>query len=109
MKKKLLLLLSILCFTRVSAQKDVIMCRDGSEMNVKIIQVGPKETIYKNDDKKKTPELRIDNENIFMIKYEKRDNVFFAESGERFIGDKADISSYGYCNLFESRRRNNRL
>lgn len=91
MKKELFTSLLLLCMLPVNAQKDIIMKRDGSEMTVKIIQVGPNRTTYKMDDKKKSGELFMDNSDIYMIKYEKRGNVFFSESGERFLGKEQKV------------------
>ena len=70
----------------MKAQKDIIIKRDGSELQVKIMMVDTQETSYKLDDKKNSEELKIDNADIYMIKYEKRGNVFFSETGERFLG-----------------------
>ena len=81
-----LLFLMTMCNIVAIAQKDLIIKRDGSEMQVKIIMVDTRETVYKTDDRKNSEELRINNTDIYMIKYEKRGNVFFSTTGERFQG-----------------------
>lgn len=85
-----LLFLMTMCNIVAIAQKDLIIKRDGSEMQVKIIMVDTRETVYKTDDRKNSEELRINNTDIYMIKYEKRGNVFFSTTGERFQGKGGD-------------------
>ena len=91
MKKYLILFMVSLCVLPSNAQRDVIIKRDATEMNVKIIRMAPNETVYKLDEKKKSAELLIDNSEIYMIKYEKRGNVFFSENGETFLGKEQKL------------------
>lgn len=86
MKRQVITLLLICATVAGWAQKDLVILRDGTMMNCKIIQVSTNYTIYKEDDSKKSREQRIDNAQLYMIKYEKRGNVFFTESGDRFNG-----------------------
>ena len=86
MKRTLALLL---CFTTlsVSAQKDLIIFRDGTEKLVQITQVNSDKTLYLDGKGRKAVKQIADNGNIYMIKYEKRGNVYFSENGDRFTGD----------------------
>ena len=59
-----LLFLMTMCNIVAIAQKDLIIKRDGSEMQVKIIMVDTRETVYKTDDRKNSEELRINNTDI---------------------------------------------
>ena len=76
-----------------SFAQDHIIFRDGREKDYKVIQVNSDKTLCKERDKKKAEEIILDNSDIYLIRYEKRGNVFFTESGERFSGktiEKAD-------------------
>ena len=66
--------------------QDHIIFRDGREQDCKVIQVNSDKTLCKENDKKKAEEIILDNSDIYMIRYEKRGNVFFTEEGERFSG-----------------------
>lgn len=67
------------------AQRDLIILRDGSERKVKVVMVKSDNTVFATD-KKSSVEESIPNKDIYMIKYEKRGNVFFTEDGERMTG-----------------------
>ena len=84
-KRALLLLFLVFCPLCANAQRDLIILRDGSERKVKIIMVKNDNTVFAAD-KKSSVEESISNKNIYMIKYDKRGNVFFTEDGERITG-----------------------
>lgn len=67
-------------------QRDYILLRDGSERKVKIVMVKSDNTIFTVDENSSVQES-IPNSDIYMIKYDKRGNVFFTEDGERFSGN----------------------
>lgn len=75
-----------LLFPLNSFAQDHIIFRDGREKDYKVIQVNSDKTLCKESDKKKAEEIILDNTDIYMIRYEKRGNVFFTEDGERFSG-----------------------
>jgi hypothetical protein len=83
MKQLTLLTLLLLAPLAALAQKDMMLFRDGSEKMVKVIQVNNDRIIYKEKDKKKSPELSVLTTDVFMIKYENKMNVFFDEYGDR--------------------------
>lgn len=83
-------LLTLLCFVFSPlwslAQRDLILLRDGSERKVKIIMVNSDQIVYSSDAKSVKQET-INNNVVYMIKYEKRGNIFFMEDGERVSGE----------------------
>lgn len=84
--KWLLLLMFWSCCSLWSyGQKDLILLRDGSERKVKIIMVNNDATFFSVD--KSSAQESISNKDIYMIKYNKRGNVFYTEDGERLTGD----------------------
>ena len=92
-KWALLLLFLVFCPLLTCAQRDLIILRDGSERRVKIIMVKNDNTLFAID-KKSSVQESVPNKDIYMIKYDKRGNVFFTENGERFSGaDDAKIPS----------------
>ena len=92
-KWALLLLFLVFCPLLTCAQRDLIILRDGSERRVKIVMVKNDNTLFATD-KKSLVQESIPNKDIYMIKYDKRGNVFFTENGERFSGaDDAKIPS----------------
>ena len=92
-KWALLLLFLVFCPLLTCAQRDLIILRDGSERRVKLVMVKNDNTLFATD-KKSLVQESIPNKDIYMIKYDKRGNVFFTENGERFSGaDDAKIPS----------------
>ena len=67
------------------AQRDMILLRDGSERKVNIIMVNNERTVFSTDKNSSSQEMLV-NRDIYMIKYDKRGNVFFTDEGERFDG-----------------------
>ena len=80
----LLLILLSYCPLWTYGQRDLILLRDGSERKVKIIMVNNEATFFSVD--KSFAQESISNKDIYMIKYDKRGNVFFTEDGERVTG-----------------------
>ena len=80
----LLLILLSSCPLWTYGQRDLILLRDGSERKVKIILVKNESTVFSVDES--SAQQNISNKDIYMIKYDKRGNVFFTEDGERVTG-----------------------
>ena len=83
-------LLSIILVPSTIFAQDHIIFRDGQERECKVIQVNSDKTLCKENNKKKALDVLYDNSEIYMIKYEKRGNVFFTEDGDRFSGETVD-------------------
>lgn len=81
----LLLILLFSCPLWTYAQRDLILLRNGSERKVKIVMVNNESTVFSSGESSSSQES-IPNTDIYMIKYDKRGNVFFTEEGERITG-----------------------
>lgn len=84
--KCLILLLVVFCPFISRAQRDMILLRDGSVRKANIIMVNNERTVFSTD-KNSSSQEEIPNRDIYMIKYDKRGNVFFTDEGERFDGE----------------------
>lgn len=81
MKNQLSLIIVLLLLGQtVLAQKDLIIFRDGTECQARVTMVNSDNTYYSMG--KGGREESKPNTSIYMIKYEKRGNVFFTEQGE---------------------------
>ena len=80
----LLLILLFSCPLWTYAQRDLILLRNGSERKVKIVMVNNESTVFSSGES--SSQESIPNTDIYMIKYDKRGNVFFTEEGERITG-----------------------
>lgn len=67
--------------------QDLIIFRNGSEKKVKITMVTNDKTTFSDITNKAAPAQAYNNTSIYMIKYEKRGNVFFTEDGKRLTGE----------------------
>lgn len=81
----LVLLFFIISPLQSLAQRDMILLRDGSERKVKIIMVNGNHIVFATDAKSNNQET-IDNSLVYMVKYDKRGNMFFMDDGERISG-----------------------
>jgi len=70
----------------MAAQDDLIVLRDGSELAVKVIQVDGRLVTYKERAKAKR-ELYQDLRDVYMIRYEKRGNIYITDDGKRITGE----------------------
>jgi hypothetical protein len=57
--------------------------RSGTEYQGQVALVKQDKTVFKVDDN----QMELSNSDIYMIKYKKRGNVFFTETGERFTSE----------------------
>ena len=73
--------------THLFAQNDLIILRDGSERKGKVVMVTNENTTLIEGSKKSSTQESILNTSIYLIKYEKRGNVFFTTDGKRISGD----------------------
>lgn len=83
-KWALLLVLLPCCPLGTYGQRDLILFRDGNERKVNIVMVKNEYTVFSVDES--SVQESISNKDIYMIKYDKRGNVFFTENGERVTG-----------------------
>lgn len=70
MKKIILIILTIFTFNSLLKSQDVIIYKDGSEIESKVLKVGKSEIVYKKYSNLNGPEYTEEVNNIFMIKYE---------------------------------------
>lgn len=81
MRVYLLIFLVFIGILPVVSQNDIIILRSGKDRLATIIQVDKQQTTFRSS----VGNLEtMDNSLIYMIKYEKRGNVFFNEKGERY-------------------------
>ena len=80
----LLFILLSCCPLWTYGQRDLILLRDGSERKVKIIMVKNESTVFSVGES--SAQESIPNKDVYMIKYDKRGNVFFTEDMERITG-----------------------
>ncbi len=76
-----------------SYRNDVIIKHDGTELDVKVRLVTTGYTFYTLSDEKKGEEQVCCNEDIYMIKFKERGNVFFSETGDVFFGSTDGVIS----------------
>ena len=94
MINRLLVFLLLVYVSSLSyAQKDMIMFRDGKQMNVTIVQVNKEFVVYKLSNKKKASTEQVDSRSVYMIHYEERGNQYFTKEGDRFSGEKQKIDN----------------
>jgi len=72
----------------MSAQRDRLILRDGAVIgNVRVLATTTDSTLYQEKAGKRTVESSISNDMIYLIKYQKRGNVYFTLDGKQFTGD----------------------
>lgn len=79
------ILLLLVSFSNCRAQNDMIIMRNGMSFNGKVTLVNKDKTIIKT---KKSGQQELSNLEIYMIKYDKRGNVFFTDKGERITDNE---------------------
>lgn len=70
MKKIILILLIVFTFNTLLKAQDIIVFKDGTEIESKVLKVGKTEIVYKKNSNLNGPEYTEEINNIFMIKYE---------------------------------------
>lgn len=76
-----------IAITNSLAQRDMIIMRSGVDIQGQVILVTKDKTNFKDSDGK---EKELDNSDIYMIKYDKRGNMFFTEDGERITDNEGN-------------------
>lgn len=69
------------------AQNDLIILRNGSEIPAKIVLVDGKQITYKEKSNANSKELSQELKDVYMIRYEKRGNIYITEDGKRKTGE----------------------
>ena len=76
-------LLSISSTTAIAGNDDVMITRDGSFINVKVLRISNSDVSFINLDKKRQGELKAPADFVYMIMKEKGSNVLFDEEGNQ--------------------------
>lgn len=76
-------LLSISSTTAIAGNDDVMITRDGSFINVKVLRISSSDVSFINLDKKRQGELKAPADFVYMIMKEKGANVLFDEEGNQ--------------------------
>lgn len=76
-------LLSISSITAIAGNDDVMITRDGSFINVKVLRISNSDVSFINLDKKRQGELKAPADFVYMIMKEKGSNVLFDEEGNQ--------------------------
>ncbi len=76
-------LLSISSTTAIAGNDDVMITRDGSFINVKVLRISSSDVNFINLDKKRQGELKAPTDFVYMIMKEKGSNVLFDEEGNQ--------------------------
>lgn len=93
MKTVLTIIFSFCASTVTLAQSDLIIFRDGSEKSGKIIQVADKNIIYKTSAKKNAAEINVNPQDVYMIHFKERGNVYITPEGKRVTGENQKIEA----------------
>lgn len=83
-----------------SFAQDLIIFRDGTERTVKIDMVSSEITSFYESKTKGASLETVKNSTIYMIKYAKRGNIFFAENGQRFSRDGDGKMPSSACGIY---------
>lgn len=106
MKRNLLLsvifFLSINIFTSLWSQ-DIIIMRDGSEMNAVVTEIGTNEVKYKKFDNRNGPTYSVSKNDIFLIKYQNGEKDIFEETDakQEAKNEKDSYQQPEYLNIRE--------
>lgn len=79
------IVICIQSFISVYAQKDMIIMRSGMDYQGQVVLVSSDVTVFKNSNGE---QQELPNRDLYMIKYDKRGNVFFTETGERITDNE---------------------
>ncbi len=83
MKRVLFLMLAALALVQGYAQRDKVILRDGTVRECKLEMVTTDSTVFTADGRR----VSIHNTEVYMVKYDKRGNVFYTDDGEQFSGE----------------------
>ena len=82
MKNLILILLTTFIFNTMIISQDIIIYKDGTELESKVLKVGKTEITYKKYSNLSGPEYTEEKNNIFMIKYENGSKDIFKNNTE---------------------------
>ena len=84
-KKQMFLCILLLCFSMIAlaGNGDVLITRDGSFINVKVLKINNSDIRFINLNKKRLGELNAPTNFVYMIMKEKGNNIFFDEDGNQ--------------------------
>ena len=82
MKNLILILLTTFTFNTMIISQDIIIYKDGTELESKVLKVGKTEITYKKYSNLSGPEYTEEKNNIFMIKYENGSKDIFKNNTE---------------------------
>ena len=85
--KWILIIMIVFAVTLHKLSHDIIILKDGTERKVKVAMVTNEKTMFTDAANKTALTESVDNTSVYMIKYEKRGNVFFTPDGKRITGD----------------------
>lgn len=92
MKAFLTIIFSFCASVVTLAQNDIIIFRDGSEASGKVIQVGDKNIVYKASTKKNARDISVRSQEVYMIHFKERGNVYITTEGKRISGENQKIA-----------------
>jgi len=104
MKQIITFILLIIFSQGVLADEDIMITRDGDEREIKIDRISAKEVIFTDLKKKKRGKQSLPTNFVYLIKTDKRGNIFFDEEGNQItrpnnkIGKKDDVVYLTNCN-----------
>ena len=84
-------LLSISSTTAIAANDDVMITRDGSFINVKVLRISSSDVNFINLDKKRQGELKAPTDFVYMIMKEKGANDLFDEEGNQMTSARVKL------------------
>ncbi len=91
MKKLFLAFITCLFTLTAFAKDDVMVTRDGSFLEVKVIRISGSEVTFVNLKKKKLGELKAPTDYVYAILKEKGSNIFFDEEGNQTTSPAIEI------------------
>lgn len=90
--RQFLLFILFLSFSQfMFADDDIMITRDGEEREVKIDRITVKEVVFTDLKKKKRGKQSLPTNFVYLIKTDKRGNIFFNEEGNQITRPKKKI------------------
>lgn len=90
--KQIITFILLITFSQIAfADDDIMITRDGEEREVKIDRITAKEVIFTDLKKKKRGKQSLPTNFVYLIKTDKRGNIFFDEEGNQITRPKKKI------------------
>ena len=96
--KKLILIITVF-FTNITFAQDLIILKNGDEINAKVTEVYDQGIKYKKTTFLDGPDFNLKNSQIFMIKYSNGEKVIF--NSENTLSNSNDKKNYNYSEIQE--------